>query len=117
MKLDLRGLIPATVLPMTEDARVDEDGLRKYIRTVAAAGPKALAINVDTGEGPHLWPKERLRVLEIVLEEVGDRIPVIAGLGAQFTDQSSSLARDLRAVGVHGLLVFPISAHQGTPLD
>jgi 4-hydroxy-tetrahydrodipicolinate synthase len=117
MKLDLGGLIPATVLPMTDDARVDEAGLRKYIRHVAKAQPKALAINVDTGEGPHLWPKERLRVLEMVLEEVGDRIPVIAGLGAQFTDQAISLAREFKAVGVHGLLVFPISAYQGSPLD
>jgi 4-hydroxy-tetrahydrodipicolinate synthase len=117
MKLDLGGLIPATVLPMTEDARVDEDGLRKYIRTVAEAGPKALAINVDTGEGPHLWPKERLRVLEIVLEEVGDRIPVVAGLGAQFTDQAVALAREFKDVGVHALLVFPIGAYQGLPLD
>jgi 4-hydroxy-tetrahydrodipicolinate synthase len=117
MKLDLGGLIPATVLPMTEDARVDEGGLRKYIRHVAETRPKALAINVDTGEGPHLWPKERLRVLELVLSEVGDRIPVIAGLGAQFTDQAVAMAREFKDVGVHGLLVFPISAYQGLPLD
>ncbi|GAC1505443.1 MAG: dihydrodipicolinate synthase family protein [Candidatus Dormibacteraceae bacterium] len=117
MKLDLRGLIPATVLPMKQDASVDEDGLRKYIRAVAQAAPKALAINVDTGEGPHLWPKERLRVLEIVLEEVGDRIPVVAGLGAQFTEQAVALAREFKEVGVHALLVFPIGAYQGLPLD
>src|ERR1700694_2998834 len=117
MKLDLGGLIPATVLPMTEDARIDEDGLRKYIRHVARAEPKALAINVDTGEGTHLWPKERIRVLEIALEEVGDRIPIVAGLGAQFTDQAVTLAREFKEVGVHALLVFPISAYQGLPLN
>jgi 4-hydroxy-tetrahydrodipicolinate synthase len=117
MKLDLAGLIPATVLPMTGDARIDESGLRRYIRQVADAGPKALAINVDTGEGPHLWPKERLKVLEIVLSEVGDRIPVIAGLGAQFTDQAVALARELKDAGASGLLVFPIGAYQGEPLD
>jgi 4-hydroxy-tetrahydrodipicolinate synthase len=117
MKLDLRGLIPATVLPMTEAAQIDEAGLRRYIRHVADAGPKALAINVDTGEGPHLWPRERLQVLEIVLDEVGDRVPVIAGLGAQFTDQAVALARDIKAIGAAGLLVFPISAYQGLPLD
>jgi 4-hydroxy-tetrahydrodipicolinate synthase len=117
MKLDLGGLIPATVLPMTDDARIDEAGLRKYIRHVAKAEPKAFAINVDTGEGPHLWPKERLRVLELVLEEVGDRIPIVAGLGAQFTDQAVALAREFKDVGVHALLVFPISAYQGLPLD
>jgi 4-hydroxy-tetrahydrodipicolinate synthase len=117
MKLDLAGLIPATVLPMTDDARIDEAGLRRYIRHVAEANPKALAINVDTGEGPHLWPKERLRVLEIVLSEVGDRIPVIAGLGAQFTEQAVAQAREIKEVGAAGLLVFPIGAYQGTPLE
>src|SRR5258708_38321747 len=104
MKLDLGGLIPATVLPMTEDARVDEDGLRKYIRAVAKAGPKAVAINVDTGEGPHLWPNERLRVLEIVLEEAGDRIPVLAGLGAPFPQQAGGLARGVKEGGGHALV-------------
>ncbi len=117
MKLDLGGLIPATVLPMTVDAQIDEAGLRRYIRHVAAAGPKALAINVDTGEGPHLWANERLRVLEIVLDEVGDRVPVIAGLGAQYTSQAADLARDFKRAGASGLLVFPISAYQGAPLD
>ncbi|HEY3184491.1 MAG TPA: dihydrodipicolinate synthase family protein [Gaiellaceae bacterium] len=117
MTLDLRGLIPATVLPMTEDARIDEPGLRRYVQHVAAAGPKALAINADTGEGMHLWPEERRRVLEIVVDEVGDRVPVIAGLGAQFTEQAVKLAKEYRDVGVSGFLVFPISAYQGQPLD
>lgn len=117
MKLDLEGLIPATVLPMTPDAEIDEAGLRRYIRHVASARPKALAINVDTGEGPHMWQKERLRVLELVLDEVGDRIPVVAGLGAQFTAQAVELAREFKEVGAAGLLVFPINAYQGLPLD
>ena len=117
MKLNLGGLIPATVLPMTADALVDEQGLRSYLRHVAKAEPAALAINVDTGEGPHLWPRERLRVLEVVLDEVGDRIPVIAGLGAQFTAQAVALAIEIKEIGASGLLVFPISAYQGLPLD
>ena len=117
MRLDLEGMIPATVLPMTVDAEIDEAGLRRYIRHVARARPKALAINVDTGEGPHLWQKERLRVLDLVLAEVGDRIPVIAGLGAQFTAQAVDLACEIKEVGAAGLLVFPIGAYHGLPLD
>jgi 4-hydroxy-tetrahydrodipicolinate synthase len=117
MSLDLRGLIPATVLPMTVDARIDEPGLRRYIAHVAATGPKAVAINADTGEGPHLWPEERRRVLEIAIDEVGDRVPVIAGLGAGFTEQAVALAREFKEIGAAGLLVFPISAYQGAPLD
>ena len=117
MALDLRGLIPATVLPMTTDARIDEPALRRYLDHVASAGPSAIAINADTGEGPHLWPEERRRVLEIAVDEVGDRVPLIAGLGAQFTEQAVTSAREFKAVGASGFLVFPISAYQGQPLD
>ena len=117
MTLDLRGLIPATVLPMTEDARVDEPALRRYLSHVADAGPKAIAINADTGEGPHLWPDERRRVLEIAVDEVGDRVPLVAGLGAQFTEQAVAVADEFKQIGASAFLVFPISAYQGQPLD
>ena len=50
--LDLAGIIPATVLPMTADAQIDEPALRRYIRWIAGQGIKAVAVNVDTGRGP-----------------------------------------------------------------
>ena len=117
MKIDFRGLIPATVLPMTEDAQIDEPSLRAYMRHVAATPIHGVAINVDTGEAPHLTHEERVRVIEIVTDEIGDRIPVIAGLPAQFTEQAVTFGKDYRAAGASALLVFPISAYQGLPLD
>jgi 4-hydroxy-tetrahydrodipicolinate synthase len=72
---------------------------------------------VDTGEGPHLFPEERLRVLEIVVAEVGGRALVVAGLAASFTEQARRLAADTARAGADALLVFPISAYQGEPLD
>ena len=41
----LDGLIPATVLPMTADGAIDETGLRRYLRWIAAQGPAAVAVN------------------------------------------------------------------------
>src|SRR5262249_55020788 len=76
-----------------------------------------VAVNVDTGEGPHLFAEERLRVLEIVVEEVGSRALVVAGLAASFTEQAGRLAADTARAGAGALLVFPISAYQGEPLD
>ena len=75
MTLNLEGLIPATVLPMHADGSIDEAGLRTYIRWVVDQGPVALAINVDTGEGPHLTHDEKIRVLEVVDEttDIPDR--------------------------------------------
>jgi dihydrodipicolinate synthase/N-acetylneuraminate lyase len=60
MSLDLEGLIPATALPMTAYAEIDEPQLRRYIRWVAEQGPVALAINADTGEGTHLTHQEKV---------------------------------------------------------
>ena len=116
--IDLRGIIPATVLPMTHDAQIDEAELRKYIRWIAGQGIRAAAVNVDTGEGPHLWHEERLRVLRIYKEELAGRgIPVVAGLGASFTAQAVKYAREYREAGADCLLVFPITAYLGTPLS
>src|SRR6185437_16950726 len=76
MTLNLNGLIPATVLPMHADGSIDEPALRSYIGWIAGQGPVALAINVDTGEGPHLTHDEKVRVLGIV-NEVTD-LPIVA---------------------------------------
>jgi 4-hydroxy-tetrahydrodipicolinate synthase len=113
--LDLDGLIPATVLPMHADGSIDEGALRRYIGWVAAQGPVALAINVDTGEGPHLTHDEKVRVLGIV-RDVTD-IPIVAGLAGPSTDAAVRQARDFRAAGADALLVFPIPAYLSEPLD
>jgi 4-hydroxy-tetrahydrodipicolinate synthase len=111
------GLIPATVLPMTEDAQPDERGLRRYIRDIAALGIVGVAINVDTGETAHLTQTEKVRVLEVVKEELPSGVSLIAGIGGPFTAQAKQQARDYRAAGADALLVFPIPAYLSSPLD
>ena len=115
MALDLDGLIPATVLPMHADGAIDEPGLRKYIAWVVEQGPVALAINVDTGEGPHLTHDEKVRILQIV-RDVTD-VPIVAGLAGPSTDAAVRQARDFKAAGADALLVFPIPAYLSQPLD
>ena len=102
---------------MRRDLSIDEESLRRYIDWLVGQGIHGLAVNVDTGEGPHLYPEERLRVLEIVVEEVGGRALVVAGLAASFTEQARQIAADTARAGADALLVFPISAYQGEPLD
>jgi 4-hydroxy-tetrahydrodipicolinate synthase len=99
----LDGLIPATVLPMTADGAIDETGLRRYLRWIAAQGPAAVAVNADTGEGPALSGTERLRVVEIAREETA--LPLVTGLF-----DPSDAAPMLRA-GADAALVFPVADH------
>jgi 4-hydroxy-tetrahydrodipicolinate synthase len=115
--VDLRGLIAATVTPMNGDYSIDEASLRRYVGWLVEQGVHGLAVNVDTGEGPHLYPEERLRILEVVTEEVAGRVVVVAGLAASFTEQAVRIARETARLDVDAFLVFPISAYQGSPLD
>jgi 4-hydroxy-tetrahydrodipicolinate synthase len=115
MALNLNGLIPATVLPMDANGRIDEPALRSYIRWVVDQGPVALAINVDTGEGPHLTVDEKVRVLSIV-RDVTD-LPIVAGLGGPSTEAAVRQAKDFQAAGADALLMFPIPAYLSEPLD
>ena len=114
MSLNLRGIIPACVITWDADGKFDEQAYRKYLQWLLPQGPVALAINADTGEGPHLWPHEREQVLRVAVEEAGD-VPVIAGLSAQFTEQAVEEAKRAQGAGAQGLLVFPIPFTAPTP--
>jgi 4-hydroxy-tetrahydrodipicolinate synthase len=115
MTIDLDGLIPATVLPMHDDGSIDESSLRRYIGWVVEQGPVGLAINVDTGEGPHLTHDEKVRILQVV-RDVTD-VPIVAGLAGPSTDAAVRQARDFKAAGADALLVFPIPAYLSSPLN
>ena len=116
MNLNLRGIVPACVVTFDAAGRFDESAYRRYLQWLLPQGPVALAINADTGEGPHLWPDERERVLRVAVDEAGD-VPVVAGLSATFTAQAVEEGRRARDAGATGLLMFPIPAYQGMPLD
>lgn len=112
-----KGLIPATVLPMNEEYEIDEEALRSYIGWISSFEISGLAVNVDTGEGPHLYPEEQIKVVRIYREELKGRIPIVAGLSTRFTMEAVKTARQLKEAGADALLVFPIPVYAGEPLD
>ena len=110
------GLIPAVALPMSPDEEPDLAAFRGYLRWLVDQGPIGIAVNADTGEGPTLTMAERQAVLEAAVDEVGDRVPVIAGLAGPSTRAATAAARAAAEAGAAGLLVFPVGAYQGQPL-
>jgi 4-hydroxy-tetrahydrodipicolinate synthase len=115
--IDFTGLIPATVTPLTDGFALDVPALRSYVRWLRGfEGVKALAVNMDTGEGPHLSREERRQVLEAYAGEVQGRTPLLAGVAARYTAEAVELARDAASAGASGLVVFPIPAFAGEPL-
>ncbi len=116
-EIDLRGIIPAIVNPMLPDGSFDRASMRRYVDWLIAQKPIALAVNVDTGEGPHLRFEERRATMEAVKEAANGRCMVVAGIGGPATAMAVANAKQAREAGADALLIFPIPAYLGQPLN
>lgn len=101
------GAIVAIVTPF-KNGRVDEEALRRLIDEQIAAGTDAIAPCGTTGESTTLSHEEHDRVIEITIEAVAKRVPVIAGTGSNSTAEALRLTRHAWEAGADGaLLVCP----------
>jgi 4-hydroxy-tetrahydrodipicolinate synthase len=99
-------LITAMVTPMHADGSVDVDGVARLADyLVAEQGNDALVINGTAGEASTTSDSEKETILRTVVETVGDRAKVLAGVGTNNTAHTIELAHQAEKAGVHGLLV------------
>jgi 4-hydroxy-tetrahydrodipicolinate synthase len=99
-------MITAMITPLTTDGAVDYDGaarLATYL--VDDMRNEGLVVNGTTGESPTTTDEEKERLLRVVLEAVGDRAKVVAGVGTNVTSHTRELAGQAAAAGADGLLV------------
>jgi 4-hydroxy-tetrahydrodipicolinate synthase len=94
----------AMVTPFRRDQSLDEETLRHLVRRQIGAGINFLVPCGTTGESPTLTRAEQLRVVGITVEEVGGRVPVLAGAGGYNTAEVIELAREFKAIGANGIL-------------
>jgi len=98
------GVSPALVTPFTKDEEVDEAALRALLQFVLPHVDGVVPCGT-TGEFIYLTPDEHKRVVEIVVDEVAGRVPVIAGAGAASTGQAIALAQAAQEAGADACLV------------
>lgn len=102
------GVIPANLLPFKPDYSIDEADYRRHLRWLAdVPGVTAIVVNGHAAEVSSLSREERRRALAIALDEVGPRLPLITGIYTDSTLEAMELARDAKAEGASGLLIFP----------
>jgi 4-hydroxy-tetrahydrodipicolinate synthase len=98
-------VLTAMVTPLTEDGTVDLAGVQELAaHLVDRCAHDGLVIAGTTGESPTLSDAEQRSVLEVVLDAVGDRATVIAGVGTNDTAHSIEKARDAERLGAHALM-------------
>ena len=99
-----QGIFPALVTPFTRDGRVDEGALRALVRRVLPHVDGVVPCGT-TGEFVYLTAEERQRVVEVTLDEVAGRVPVVAGTGAASTRETIALTEHARAAGATAALI------------
>ena len=106
--LTFSGIMPANILPFAADLSIDEPAYRRHLRWLAdTPGVTGIVANGHAAEVASLSREERKRALAIALDEIGGACPIVAGVYTDGTAEAVELARDAKAAGAAGVLLFP----------
>jgi 4-hydroxy-tetrahydrodipicolinate synthase len=94
----------ALVTPFTRSRALDEAGVRRLARRQIEAGIHFLVPCGTTGETPTLTAVERVRVVELVVDEAKGKVPVLAGAGGYNTNEVIESALEMARAGADGIL-------------
>jgi len=114
------GTAPALVTPFDADGGIDEAAYRRLLDHVIAGGPayagvEAVVVLGTTGENPTVTHDERRRLVDLTLEHVDGRVPVVVGAGTNDTAQSVVLSKEAADAGADALLVVQPYYNKPTP--
>ena len=104
MRTPFTGVGTALVTPFTTNGALDEAAVRRLGRRQIDAGVHFLAPCGTTGENPTLTEVERLRIVEILVDEANGKVPILAGAGGYDTKEVIHLAGEMMKRGVSGFL-------------
>jgi 4-hydroxy-tetrahydrodipicolinate synthase len=99
------GVITAMVTPFDDGGAVDLDSARALARRLVDEGSHGLVVSPTTGEAPTLSDEEKLELLRVVVDEVGDRATVICGTGTNDTRHSVELTAKACEANADAVLV------------
>ncbi len=98
-------VLTAIVTPFMPDGALDLDAAAKLAAYLIDHGHDGLVVNGTTGESATTSDAEKIDVLRAVLEAVGDRATILAGVGSNDTRHSIESAVAAEKAGAHGVLV------------
>jgi len=104
MRTPFTGCGTALVTPFNKSGSLDEAAVRRLARRQVDAGIHFLVPVGTTGESPTLTLAERVRIVELLVDEVRGQVPILAGAGGYDTKEVIHAAGEMKAAGADGLL-------------
>ncbi|MCR5346723.1 MAG: 4-hydroxy-tetrahydrodipicolinate synthase [Fretibacterium sp.] len=102
----IKGIIPPILTPMNDDESVNEKELRHQVNRMIEAGVHGIFAFGTNGESYALSPEEKVRVLEVVVDETRHRVPVYAGTGCVTTAETIKMSKKAQEIGADVLSVI-----------
>lgn len=103
------GLSAFPITPTDPEGHADPAALARLLTRLQAASVDSVGLLGSTGSYAYLSRTERQRVLDLTLDHIGGKLPVITGVGAMRTDEAVALAHHAAQAGADGLLLAPVS--------
>jgi 4-hydroxy-tetrahydrodipicolinate synthase len=98
-------VLTATVTPFDADGAVDYERYRELCAFLVENGSDGVVVSGTTGESPTLSDDERVELLRVAIDAIGDRATVLAGTGTNSTTHSIHLTEEAHEAGADGFLV------------
>ncbi|MEO8660184.1 MAG: dihydrodipicolinate synthase family protein [Bryobacteraceae bacterium] len=102
----ISGIFSPTLTSYNPDGSVNLPGVRRFVRYLMDAGVDGLAPLGSAAEPVALTVKERMEILEAIVQEVDGRIPIYAGTGHYSTDITIELSKHAKSIGCDGLMLM-----------
>lgn len=98
-------LLTAMITPFNNNGEIDFKEVRRIANKLANEGSDGLVVTGTTGESPTLSHEEDCLLYSTVLDEVGDRVKVIAGTGSNCTKTTIQYTKIAESIGIHGAMI------------
>ncbi|MFX0195200.1 MAG: 4-hydroxy-tetrahydrodipicolinate synthase [Candidatus Hodarchaeota archaeon] len=106
MPLDVKGNIPALVTPFNRREEIDENALRELVEYLIEGKAHAIFTSGTVGSFYLMYPEERKKVGEIVVDQVNGRVPVYLGTGGIFAKETMQVIKYSIDIGADAAVVL-----------
>lgn len=103
-KLKLEGIVVPVVTPLDKNEGVDRGGMERLVSHLLRGGVHGIFVMGSSGEFPSLTDYERKRAIEIVVQEVSRKVPVLAGISACGTKKAIEYGKEARKIGADAIV-------------
>ena len=115
MKHIWQGVFPAITTQMHQDGSLDLEATATHVEALIKSGINGMIFLGSLGENQPMTGEEKRRVMEVMIEVVNGRIPVLSGVAETSTAEAIRYVRDVEKLGADGVMLMPAMLYKGDP--